>query len=75
MLGCWPNLQTLPAWAPQATSASGPNPGRFLLKMTEADDVEAYLLTFARTATREGRFESTWAAWTLLGIRSPTDNS
>lgn len=58
-------LQTLSAGAPQVTPASGPNPGRFLLKMTEADDMEAYLLSFARTATWEGRPESTWAG--LLG--------
>jgi len=38
-----------------------PNPSRFIPKMMESDDVEAYLTAFEHTAKREGRPDDSWA--------------
>lgn len=64
------HLQTLTVCAPQATPASGPNPESFLLKMTQAEDLEAYLLT-SNTGGLAQEHQG-WVAWTLPGVRSTT---
>lgn len=41
--------------------SSQPNPSRFIPKMTESDDIEAYLTAFERTAKREDWPNETWS--------------